>query len=107
MERDMTGQRPSRIDYENLGEEHYCRRGLYFLRDIFWFGDWVNYCRGHQVARSFGLGGQESSQNPGAREPDRVLLDGWVVSHFWEGFGQSIKKTFVQSSREDSQILAK
>jgi hypothetical protein len=26
----------------------------------------------HQVAGSFGLGGQESSRNPGAREPDRL-----------------------------------
>jgi hypothetical protein len=26
----------------------------------------------HQVARSFGLKGQESSQNPVAREPDRL-----------------------------------
>jgi hypothetical protein len=107
MEGDMTGQRPSGMDYENLGEEHYCRRGLYFLRDIFWFGVWVNCCRGHQVAGSFGLGGQESSQNPGAREPDRLLLAGWVVSRFWVGFGQSIRQSFGQSSREDSQILGK
>ena len=68
-------------------------RGL----DIFWFwefgfGDWVNCCRGHQVAGSFGLGGQGSSQNPGAREPKRLLLAGWVVSWFWEGFGQSIRQ---------------
>jgi hypothetical protein len=32
----------------------------------------VDYYRGAPVAGSFGLGGQESSQNPGAREPDRL-----------------------------------
>jgi hypothetical protein len=52
----------------------------------------VNCCRGHQVAGSFGLGGQESSRNPGARELDRLLLAGWVVSRFWAGFGQSIRQ---------------
>ena len=56
----------------------------------FGFGGWVNCCRGHQVARSFGLRGQESSQNPRARELNRLLLAGWVVSQFWAGFGQSI-----------------
>ena len=59
------------------GEEHYWRRGLYFLLDIFLvlefgFGGWVNCYRGHQVARSFGLEGQESSRNPGAREPNKI-----------------------------------
>ena len=58
----------------------------------FGFGGWVNCCRGHQVARSFGLRGQESSRNPGAREPDRLLLASWVVSQFWAGFGQSIRQ---------------
>jgi hypothetical protein len=51
----------------------------------------VNHCRGHQVDGSFGLVGQESSRNPGAREPDRLLLAGWVVSRFWAGFGHSIR----------------
>jgi hypothetical protein len=36
----------------------------------------VNHCRGHRVAGGFGLGGQESSWNPRAREPDRLLLAG-------------------------------
>jgi hypothetical protein len=52
----------------------------------------VNCCRGNQVAGSFGLGGQESSWNPGARKSYRLLLDGWVVSQFWAGFGQSIRQ---------------
>jgi hypothetical protein len=105
MEGDMTGQRPSGMDYENLGEEHYCKEDY-----IFWgifsgleFG--VNCGRGHQVAGSFGLGGQESSQNPGARELDRLLLAGWVVSRFWAGFGQSIMPSSRQSSKEDNHIL--
>jgi hypothetical protein len=68
------------------------RRGLYFLfLDIFWFwefgfGGWLYCCRGHQVAGSFGLEGQESLRNPGAREPNRLLLAGWVVSRFWAEF---------------------
>jgi hypothetical protein len=61
----------------------------------------------HQVAGSFGLGGQESSQNPGAREPDRLLLAGWVVSRFWAGFGQSIRQSFGQSNREDKPNIGK
>jgi hypothetical protein len=55
------------------------------------FGGWLYCCRGHQVARSFGLGGQDSFQYPRAREPDRLLLAGWVVSRFWIGFGQCIR----------------
>jgi hypothetical protein len=46
----------------------------------------VNHCRGHQVAGGFGHGGQDSFRYPGAREPDRLLLAGWVVSRF----GQSL-----------------
>jgi hypothetical protein len=79
--------------YEKLGGED-CNFSVgYFLVLEFGFGVWVNCCRGHQVAGSFGLGGQESSWNPGAREPDRLLLAGWVVSRFWAGFGQSIKQS--------------
>ena len=52
-----------------------------WLLDIFWFlefglGVLVNHCRGHRVVGGFGLGGQESSWNPGAREPDKLLLAG-------------------------------
>jgi hypothetical protein len=43
----------------------------------------VDCYRGASVAGSFGLGGQESLRNPGAREPDRLLLAGWEVSRFW------------------------
>jgi hypothetical protein len=70
---DMTGQRPSGDDYEILGEEHYCRGGLYFLFHIFLVLEFGWIVTGvHQVAGSFGLGGQESSRNPRAREPDRL-----------------------------------
>jgi hypothetical protein len=64
---------------------------LWFLGLV--FGGWVYSCRGHHVARIFGLGGQESLRNPGARELDRLLLASWVVSRFWAGFGQSIKQS--------------
>jgi len=38
-----------------------------------WFGVWGGTVTGvHQVVGSFGLGGQESSWNLGAREPDRL-----------------------------------
>jgi hypothetical protein len=45
----------------------------------------VNHCRGHRVAGGFGHGGQDSLWYPGAREPDRLLLAGWVVSRFGQG----------------------
>jgi hypothetical protein len=71
----MTGQRLSGRGIMKNWEE----RTVIFLLDIFLvlefgFGGWVNCGRGHQVAGSFRLGGQESSQNPRAKEPDRLLL---------------------------------
>jgi hypothetical protein len=45
----------------------------------------VNHCKGHQVAGGFGHGDQDSLQYHGAREPDRLLLAGWVVSWFGQG----------------------
>jgi hypothetical protein len=45
----------------------------------------VNHCRGHRVAGGFGHGGQDSFRYPGARELDRLLLAGWVVSRFGQG----------------------
>jgi hypothetical protein len=89
---DMMGKSPTGEDYENLGRKNYFgRRGLYF-----WFayfsgvgslvlGVLVNHCRGHRVAGGFGHGGQDSLRYPGAREPDRLLLAGWVVSRFGQG----------------------
>jgi hypothetical protein len=50
----------------------------------------VNHCRGHRVARGFGHEGQDSLRYPGARDLNRLLLAGWVVSRFWVGFGQCI-----------------
>ena len=55
---DMTRQRLSgKIIMKNLEE-----RTVFFCWIFFWFwefgfGVWVNRCRGHQVAGSFGLGG--------------------------------------------------
>jgi hypothetical protein len=50
----------------------------------------------------FGHGGQDSLRYPGAREPDRLLLAGWVVSRF---LGRVWSKQQVrQGSREDNQI---
>ena len=55
---DMTGQRPSGVVMKFWGEEHYCRRGLYFLLDIFLVLEFGWIVTGvHQVAGSFGLGG--------------------------------------------------
>ena len=54
----MTRQRPSgRGDYEKLGGEDYIGSWIFFCFWEFGFGVWVNRCRGHQVAGSFGLGG--------------------------------------------------
>jgi hypothetical protein len=69
----MRGQRPSREDYDIFGRGIIIEReGLYFLLGIFWFGlefGWT-VTGVHQVAGSFGLRGQESSRNSGARELD-------------------------------------
>jgi hypothetical protein len=56
----------------------------------------VNYCRGHRVAGGFGHEGQDSLRYPGAREPYRLLLDGWVVSQFWAGFGQASSRDWIE-----------
>jgi hypothetical protein len=58
----------------------------------------VNHCRGHRVAGGFGHGGQDSLWYPGAREPDRLLLAGWVVSRFWAEF--STVSTSAWTNRE-------
>jgi hypothetical protein len=65
----------------------------------------VNHCRGHRVAGGFGHGGQDSLRYPGAREPDRLLLAGWVVSRFlgrvWSVHqaGQSSRERTTRSTR--------
>jgi hypothetical protein len=41
---------------------------------------------GARVAGNFGLGGQETVRNPGAREPDRLFLAGWEVNQFGQSF---------------------
>jgi hypothetical protein len=56
-----------------------CTTGFY-LRNLLEFGGLL---QGAPVAGSFGLGGQETVRNPGAREPDRLFLAGWEVSQFW------------------------
>jgi hypothetical protein len=75
MEGGYEGERHSeKGTFGNLGKrKHYWRLetvfpGWYFL--VLEFGWTVTGV--HQVAGSFGLGGQESSRNPGAREPDRL-----------------------------------
>jgi hypothetical protein len=55
---------------------------------FFWFGVWVECYRGAPVAGSFGLKGQESSHNPGAREPDRLCFLAGREERF--SFGQSL-----------------
>jgi hypothetical protein len=47
--------------------------------------------RGASVAGSFGLGGQESSRNPGARETWIGSVPSWQGGkiRFWAEFGQS------------------
>jgi hypothetical protein len=71
---DMRGQRHSGEGLlEFWGKEAFWRLGTVFSGFVFfWFGVWVDCYRGASVAGSFGLGGQESSRNPGAREPDRL-----------------------------------
>jgi hypothetical protein len=74
-ERDMRGQRHSREGtFENLGEGSIFLeiRDYIFWFVFFWLEVWVEFYRGASVAGSFGLGGQESSQNLRARESDKL-----------------------------------
>jgi hypothetical protein len=62
---------------EAFGEGHFWILGegsiiLILGTVFFWSGVWVDCHRGASVAGSFGLGGQESLWNPGAREPERL-----------------------------------
>jgi hypothetical protein len=56
----------------------------------------VNHCRGQRVAGGFGHGGQDSFRYPGAREPDRLLLAGWVVSRFGQSLVSASRWTWKQ-----------
>jgi hypothetical protein len=60
-----------------------------------------NHFRGHQIAGGFGHGGQDSFQFPGAREPDRLLLDGYEVSRFGKSWSVHHSR---QGSRERTTI---
>jgi hypothetical protein len=77
MGEDMRGQRHSG---EGIFGGNFEERKFFFLRlgNMFsglYFLVWscVDYCMGASIAGGFGLGGQESSQNPRAREPDRLF----------------------------------
>jgi hypothetical protein len=72
---------------------------FFFL--VLWesFSDDEYHCRGHRVARGFGYGGQDSFWFPGARDPDRLLLDGWVDSRFGQCWS-------VHWARQDSSKAA-
>jgi hypothetical protein len=64
----------------------------------------VNHCRGHRVAGGFGHGGQDSLRYPGARELDRLLLAGWVVSRFGQGLVKAIGWAKQQKGQPDIGI---
>jgi hypothetical protein len=63
------------------------------------FSDCEYHCRGHRFARGFGHGGQDSFWFLGAREPDRLLLAGWVDSRFGQCWS-------VHRARQDSSKAA-
>ena len=61
------------LGLEEIVLEHFSRGGigkLHFL--VLGWRNLFDCYRGASVAGIFGLGGQESLQNPGAREPDRL-----------------------------------
>jgi hypothetical protein len=77
------------------GEDKEERRGLgegsHFVLEISARGEgeeeenWENrwfwkLSQGTVVAGNFGLGGQETTRIPGAREPERLFLVGWEVN---------------------------
>jgi hypothetical protein len=49
---------------------------------------------GARVAGNFGLGGQETVRNPGAREPERLFLAGWEVNQFGQDSSTSVQLQF-------------
>jgi hypothetical protein len=74
MEADMRGRGIRKRIMKFWGKGALGEQGLYFfVFDIVlvWEFGWT-VTGVHQVAGSFGLEGQESSQNPGAREPNRL-----------------------------------
>jgi hypothetical protein len=82
--------------------------GLYFCWissgfEEFGFGVLVNHCRGHRVAGGFGHGGQDSLRYPRAREPDRLLLAGWVVSRFGQGLVKAAGWARQQGGQPDKR----
>jgi hypothetical protein len=91
MGEDMRGKSPTGGDYDFWGKKHFGGGHCIFGWGIFSsvgslvLGVFVNHCTLHRVVGGFGHGGQDSLRYPGAREPDRLLLVGWVVSRFGQG----------------------
>jgi hypothetical protein len=50
---------------------------------------WGDFTGALVVAGNFGLGGQETTRIPGAREPERLFLVGWEVNIQFGQFGQT------------------
>ena len=50
-----------------------------------------------RVAGNFGLRGQETVRNIGARDPDRLFLAGWEVNQFWEELQNNISLRYLSS----------
>jgi hypothetical protein len=71
---DMRGQRHSGegLFLKFGARNHFEIRDCIFYLVFFWSRVWVDCYRGSSFAGSFGLGGQESSWNPRAREMDRL-----------------------------------
>jgi hypothetical protein len=60
------------LGLEEIVLEHFSGEGLENCNSGFGLRNLLDCYRGASVAGSFGLGGQESLRNPGAREPDRL-----------------------------------
>jgi hypothetical protein len=89
---------------KNWEERTLCWSWIFFLvLGEFGFGVLVNHCRGHRVAGGFGHGGQDSLRYPGAREPDRLLLAGWVVSRFGQGLVKAAGWARQQGGQPDKR----
>jgi hypothetical protein len=86
-----------------------CISGLHIVLvwEVWFWGVLVNHCRGHRVTGGFGHGGQDSWRYPRAREMDKMLLDGWVVSLFGQGLVKVVgwaKQKARQCGRLDNHI---
>jgi hypothetical protein len=104
---DMTGRRGGSLFLEggSILKGDWISVWIFSGVGSFDIGSFSEPLQGHRVAGGFGHGGQDSFRYPGAREPDRLLLAGWEVSRFGQGWsvhqaGQGSRERTTRSMGE-------